>query len=215
MFTGIVEEVGRILAIDRSGDNYRLKIGCRKVLEGTKIGDSIATNGVCLTVVDLGEDYFKADLMRESMRRSSLGSLGENSRLNLERALSLNSRLGGHLVSGHIDGMGRIIRIDREKNAHWYSIGAGPEILRYVVEKGSIAIDGISLTVAQVDEKLFKVSVIPHTSSVTNLEDKKSGDLVNLEVDLLGKYVEKLLLNKEEKDKEDISLDLLGQYGFL
>lgn len=212
MFTGIVEELGRVIAINKEADNYRLKIGCSKVLEDTRLGDSIATNGVCLTVVELADDYFVADVMAETLRRSSLGSLRINSRVNLERALTLNTRLGGHLVSGHIDCVGEITNIRKEKNASWYSIRLDRKYLRYIVEKGSVAIDGISLTVADVGQGDFRVSIIPHTKSETILEDKGISDIVNIELDLVGKYIEKLM---GTGDQGNLNMDFLSKCGFL
>lgn len=212
MFTGIVEELGRLIAINKEADNYRLKIGCSKVLEDTRLGDSIATNGVCLTVVELADDYFVADVMAETLRRSSLGSLRINSRVNLERALTLNTRLGGHLVSGHIDCVGEITNIRKEKNASWYSIRLDRKYLRYIVEKGSVAIDGISLTVADVGQGDFRVSIIPHTKSETILEDKGISDIVNIELDLVGKYIEKLM---GTGDQGNLNMDFLSKCGFL
>ena len=169
MFTGIVEEKGRLLSIEKGAVSAILTIGAGRVLEGTKIGDSIAVNGVCLTVTTLGSDRFSADVMAETLRRSSLGNLSVGASLNLERALAVGDRLGGHIVSGHIDGTGRITEIRQEDNAVWYRIEADAKLLRYIVEKGSIAIDGISLTVATVDSRSFQVSVIPHTREVTAL----------------------------------------------
>ena len=163
MFTGIIEEVGEIRGISLTGTSGTIGIRARKVLEGTKIGDSIAVNGVCLTVVTLQPDGFQADVMAETVRRSSLGILRPGDRVNLERAMAADGRFGGHIVAGHIDGTGRVESLVREENAVWVTISAPAGILRYIVEKGSIAIDGISLTVAYVDDRVFKVSVIPHT----------------------------------------------------
>lgn len=193
MFTGIIEEVGRVRRIQRGAASAHIEIESRKVLEGTKIGDSIATNGVCLTVTSLGPASYTADVMHETLRRSSLGELRAGNPVNLERALAVGDRLGGHIVTGHIDGCGTIRRIEDDDNAVWYTIGANAQIMRHVVEKGSIAIDGISLTVASVDAASFKVSVIPHTRAQTNLSSKATGSTVNLECDVIGKYVEKLM----------------------
>ena len=193
MFTGIVEEVGRIITADRKGNSARLKIEAEKVLEDIKIGDSIAVNGICLTVTSFGKNYFTADVMHETLQRSSLGALSAGSAVNLERAMPANGRFGGHIVSGHIDGTGRIASTRRDDVAVWYDIEAPEAITRYVVEKGSIAIDGVSLTVARVSENGFSISMIPHTADVTALGRKRAGDIVNLECDIVGKYVEKLL----------------------
>ncbi len=216
MFTGIVEEKGRLLSIEKGAVSAILTIGAGRVLEGTKIGDSIAVNGVCLTVTTLGSDRFSADVMAETLRRSSLGNLSVGASLNLERALAVGDRLGGHIVSGHIDGTGRITEIRQEDNAVWYRIEADAKLLRYIVEKGSIAIDGISLTVATVDSRSFQVSVIPHTREVTALSERKIGDTVNLENDIIGKYVERLLAPASGEDAKGsgLTMNFLAEHGF-
>lgn len=193
MFTGIVEEVGRVQSIRREPANAVLTIAASKVLEDVHLGDSIAVCGVCLTVTSFTSSAFTADVMHETLNRSSLGALKPGSPVNLERAMPANGRFGGHIVSGHIDGTGRITRIRPDGNAVWYTISATPSLLRYIVEKGSIAIDGISLTVAQVTGRDFSVSIIPHTQGQTTLSARRVGDTVNLETDCIGKYVEKLL----------------------
>ena len=212
MFTGIVEEVGRIKAIRRGNGGAVLEIEAVKVLEGTRVGDSIATNGVCLTVTGMGAGSFDADVMPETLRRSNLGDLRPGDRVNLERALRLDSRLGGHLVAGHVDGTGVVSDRRQEDNAVWFTVVAAPEILRYVIEKGSIAVDGVSLTVAYVDEAVFKVSVIPHTQEETTLLGKRVGAVVNLENDLIAKYVEKFAGGGERK--QGLSLEFLQANGF-
>lgn len=205
MFTGIIEEIGTVKQMIPGKESYRLTVSAQKVLEGTKIGDSIATNGICLTVTAIHGNSFDADVMAETVRRTNLSSLHAGSRVNLERALTLSSRLGGHIVSGHIDGTGTITSMVREDNAVWITVAAKGELLKYMIEKGSIAIDGISLTLAYVDEECFKVSVIPHTGEETILLKKKPGDTVNLECDLIGKYVEKLLGCRQETEKRPMS----------
>ncbi|MEG0181513.1 MAG: riboflavin synthase [Peptostreptococcaceae bacterium] len=217
MFTGIVEEIGVIKEIKKGDKSSKLSIKVNKVLNKTHIGDSIATNGVCLTVTDLNVDSFEADIMTETLRRSNLGSLNIGSYVNLERALSLEKRLGGHIVSGHIDGTGTIVSFIKEDNAVWITVKASIDILKYIVHKGSITIDGISLTVAYIDNSCFKVSIIPHTASETILLNKKIGQTVNLECDLIGKYVEKLLrLNIDKNNnKSSLSEDFLKINGFL
>lgn len=216
MFTGIIEELGTIKEIKNGNKSSKLVIKASKVLEDTKIGDSICTNGVCLTVTNLNTNSFEADVMAETLRRSNLGSLSLGSKVNLERALTLSSRLGGHIVSGHIDGIGEIYSLLKEDNATWVTIKASSEILRYIVLKGSITIDGISLTVAYVDENVFKVSIIPHTSEETTLLSKSIGETVNLECDVISKYVEKLmgLSPKVENSKTSITEDFLKENGF-
>ena len=184
MFTGIVEEQGEIAYINIRGESGSLEVKAKKVLEGTKIGDSIAVNGVCLTVTSLFPNGFKADVMAETVRRSSFKNCKRGSKVNLERAMAANGRFGGHIVSGHIDGIGVISSMIREENAVWVSIETSHEILHLIVEKGSVCIDGISLTVAKVDETGFKVSVIPHTGEETTLLSKHPGDIVNLENDV-------------------------------
>ena len=193
MFTGIVEEIGTIKRFNISGNSGCIEIEAKKVLEGTKIGDSIAVNGICLTVVSMSDSSFCADVMAETVRRSSLSELSDGDSVNLERAMAADGRFGGHIVSGHIDGTGVIVSKVQEENAVWVTIEAPEEILNYIVEKGSICIDGISLTVASVSDRDFKVSVIPHTGEETTLLKKKTGLKVNLENDIIGKYVGKLM----------------------
>jgi riboflavin synthase len=216
MFTGIIEEIGRVKQVSISGDGASITIEAEKVLEDVKIGDSIAANGICLTVTQFSSSCFQVDVMAETFRRSNLKSIKAGHLINLERALTLNSRLGGHMVSGHIDGVGLISHLEKESNALWFTINTPPELLKYIIKKGSIAVDGVSLTVAHVDEKSFRISMIPHTRDITILADKKTGELVNLECDMIGKYVEKLMLYKKEAEteKKDISMEFLSKYGF-
>lgn len=217
MFTGIIEEVGSIKEINTGNEFGSIKVECRKVLQETNIGDSISTNGVCLTVTEKGENYFKADIMGETLQRSSLGECEYKSKVNLERALCFNGRLGGHIVSGHIDGTGEIIDIEEKSDGTWFSIKTDKNILKYIIEKGSICIDGISLTVAYVDKKLFKVSIIPHTLKNTNLIDKTINSKVNLECDLVGKYIEKFTcfnLKEDDEEQSNITMDFLIKNGF-
>jgi riboflavin synthase len=217
MFTGIIEEKGEIISISSGVKSAKLTIRGKKVTEGSQIGDSIAVNGVCLTATTINGDVFTADVMAESMRRTALGSLKAGSKVNLERAMAAGGRFGGHIVSGHIDGTGTIRSMEREENAVWVCIEADAQILRLIIEKGSIAIDGISLTVAYVDDECFKVSIIPHTKSETTLLDKKKGDKVNLENDVIGKYVEKLLRygdTRTEEKNTDITMGFLVENGF-
>ena len=217
MFTGIIEEIGTVKALVPGSVSYKLTVSAGKVLEGTKIGDSIATNGICLTVTGISGSTFDADVMAETVRRTNFASLKTGSRVNLERALTLSSRLGGHIVSGHIDGTGVITDMTREDNAVWVTVGAGPSLLKYMIEKGSIAIDGVSLTIAYVDAHCFKVSVIPHTGEETMLLKKKPGDTVNLECDLIGKYVEKLMGGSEAvpEKKSKLTQAFLMENGFI
>ena len=216
MFTGIIEEVGTIKRIERGQHSAVLTIHAETVLEGTNIGDSIAVNGICLTVTKLYSDCFCADVMHETLNRSSLSSLSIGSSVNLERAMPANGRFGGHIVAGHVDGIGRICDIRMDDTAVWYTITASADILRYVVEKGSITIDGISLTVADITPDSFSVSTIPHTVSHTNLSKRHKGDTVNLETDIVGKYIEKLLRPEtlETPQKSTLTKELLLRCGF-
>lgn len=210
MFTGIVEEVGKVKSIRHSGKSLELEIQASKVLEGTQLGDSICTNGVCLTVTKLDSSCFSVDVMPETMRKTALGELKAGSSVNLERALTLSTRLGGHIVSGHIDGTGRISKRHQDDNAIWLHVSCDSKILRYIIEKGSITIQGVSLTVVNVDETSFSVSLIPHTQNHTTLHSMMPGDLVNLENDILAKYVEKLLGKSDSSSK----LESLLRQGF-
>lgn len=215
MFTGIIEETGTLCEMKKGAHSAQVRIRCHKVLEGTRVGDSIAVNGICLTATSVAKDSFTADVMAETMRRSSLSELSVPGTVNLERAMAADGRFGGHMVSGHIDGTGRITDIRQEENAVWYTVQAGQELLRYIVEKGSVALDGISLTVAKVTEHEFQVSVIPHTRQETALTEKKPGSIINIECDVVGKYVEKLLSgSKPEKPESRIDEKFLMEHGF-
>lgn len=220
MFTGIVEEMGSIKSVTKGSKSAILTIEADKVLVGSKIGDSIAVNGVCLTVTSIAEKQFSADVMAETLRRSSLGTLAKGSKVNLERAMAADGRFGGHIVSGHIDGTGTILSLKAEGNAVWVEIQTSQAVLKYIVEKGSVAIDGISLTVARVTEHGFAVSVIPHTGAETTLLRRKAGEIVNLENDIIGKYVDRLLhFEAAENESEDtktsgITLDFLREHGY-
>jgi len=211
MFTGIIEEMGAVKTLRREAGAARLTLSASKVLEGTVLGDSICVNGVCLTVVDLGTSEFSADVAVETLKVTNLGDLKAGGRVNLERALQLSARIGGHLVSGHVDNVGRI-REKREEGNGWRIFIDAPEaVLRYVIKKGSIAIDGISLTVADVDAKGFSIAMIPHTAKLTTLGYKSAGDSVNLEADIIGKYVERLFPGRSEGG---VSLETLRKSGF-
>ncbi len=216
MFTGIIEETGTVRHVSLSGNSGRIQIGAELVLSGTRPGDSIAVNGVCLTVTTMDTKSFTADVMAETLRRSNLGQLKAGDLVNLERAMPANGRFGGHMVSGHIDGTGTIAALEQEGNATWVYVRTSPDILALIVEKGSIAIDGISLTVAKVGDRDFAVSIIPHTSSHTTLLKKRSGDVVNLENDIVGKYVERLLGRKEQEEphRSRITEEFLRENGF-
>lgn len=202
MFTGIIEEIGTVKTITRGAKSFSLEIEAKTVLEDTLLGDSIATNGVCLTVTHINGNAFTADVMPETVSRTSLSQLQKGSKVNLERALTLQKRLGGHIVSGHVDGTGRISRMYNDDNALWVWIDCADSIMRYIVEKGSITIQGISLTVAKVQTGSFAVSLIPHTQEATTLHNAKVGDIVNLENDVIAKYVERLMQSDAADDSK-------------
>ncbi|KNZ41785.1 riboflavin synthase [Acetobacterium bakii] len=216
MFTGIIEEIGKITAIQKAGKSSKLGIWGDIIFDDLKIGDSVAVNGVCLTVSAFGNKNFTADVMSESLERSELGKLKPGSFVNLERAMPANGRFGGHMVSGHIDGTGTITKMEKDENAVWVTVKAEKRILKYIIEKGSIAIDGISLTVAKLDDTSFSVSLIPHTGQQTTLLTKKVGEGVNLENDSVGKYIERFLTfeGQNTKSQNTITMDLLNKYGF-
>lgn len=204
--------MGKIMRIQRNGQSAQLIISAQKILEDIKEGDSIAVNGICLTATSYTANSFTADVMHETLDRTALGTLKAGSQVNLERAMAANGRFGGHIVAGHIDGIGTITGIRKDSNAVWYTIGTTEKITKYIVEKGSIAIDGISLTVAKVDAKSFSVSVIPHTLEKTALAGKKLQDTVNLENDCIGKYVEKFVT--ESKKETGITREFLLKNGY-
>ena len=197
MFTGIIEELGRVASIEFDGDNARIVIAANVVTDGTKNGDSISVNGVCLTALDVKEDSFSADVSRETLDRSTLGSLTTDSPVNLERAVTPETRLGGHIVQGHVDGRGTFISATQDGDFWTVRIGFPPEFARYLVYKGSVAVEGISLTVASLDDEHFDIAVIPKTWEFTNLSSLKPGDAVNLEADVIAKYVERMFAFKQ------------------
>ncbi len=214
MFTGIIEELGTVAGIDRRPDSIRLTIAAHIVLEDTKLGDSIAVNGVCLTVTNLTDASFTADVMHETMKRSSLRDIRSGSAVNLERAMQLGGRLGGHIVSGHVDGIGHIARIASDGIAKVITIAVPKDMEPFIVEKGSIAIDGISLTVVSVGSSQFSVSIIPHTMAHTTLIDKHPGAIVNLETDMIGKYVHSFTAAGPAKKTSGLTMEKLLEHGF-
>lgn len=216
MFTGLVEETGTVRSIRRTGRSLAITVGARKVLEGGRIGDSIAVNGVCLTVTALHSDSFTADVMPETFEKTNLSDTAVGTAVNLERTMALGDRFGGHIVQGHVDGTGVITALEPEEIAVWVTVSAPPEVLRYLVPKGSVAIDGISLTVVDVSEDRFRVSLIPHTFSVTAIAQKRPGDRVNLEADILAKYVERMLTwrRPEAAPESRITEEFLRRHGF-
>ena len=211
IFTGIIEEVGRLADIKKEKDLYTLKISCKKVLEGTKRGDSIATNGVCLTVTELGDDFYKAEVMVETINSTNFKTLSLGEPLNLERALSPAKRLDGHIVQGHVDGVGEIVNILKRGHEIVYRIKFDSDNFKYIAEKGSIALDGISLTVSKVGENYFEVSIIPTTIADTNLASKKLGEKINIETDIIGRYVYNFVNTKEASK---ITKNFLLENGF-
>ena len=218
MFTGLVAELGTVKRLARQGSSYHLTVGAKKVLDNLKIGDSVAVNGACLTVVRMDEGGFTADVMPETVRLTNIGSLQPGSKVNLERTLRLCDGLDGHIVSGHVEGLGTISEQRPEGIAVVVTIATPPELLKYIIKKGSIAIDGISLTVTEVTDTSFSVSLIPHTAKETTLGFKKVGDSVNLETDILGKYVERMLTwNKQtQAGKADtLNMQMLLENGFV
>jgi len=214
MFTGIIEEIGTIKSVKWSPVSATLVVGASLVLENLKVGDSINTNGACLTVTGFGIDFFITDVMAETMRKTNLNELKPGSEVNLERAMQAGARFGGHMVSGHIDNTGQISNFSKEGIATWITVEASEDVLRYIIYKGSVAIDGISLTVATLNEKGFQVSIIPHTSKQTTLLNKKEGDRVNIECDMMAKYIEKFI-NQTQQKRSKIDRDFLSEHGYI
>lgn len=220
MFTGLVEEVGVLEAITGNEQASRLVIRAGRVLEGVQLGDSISVNGICLTVTSFTSRHFSVDVMPETLNKTNLRQLRQGQRVNLERAMRLGDRFGGHIVSGHVDGTGKILSRQPHANAVLFRIEAKPELLKYVIPQGSICIDGISLTVVNVEETGFSVSIIPHTLAETSLQDRHPGDRVNLEADVIGKYVERLLgyrsvaADEHTNKRAGLSLAFLQENGF-
>ena len=213
MFTGIIEEVGEIKSFVKSSNGANIVVGCNTVLPDTKIGDSIAINGCCQTVVELGDRYFSANVSDETLSVTNFNNLKKGDKVNLERALTLNSRLGGHIVSGHVDCLGKFVGKEQLSDFYNLEFEIPQDDTKYVVYKGSITVNGISLTVASIENNIFKIAVIPHSYNNTNLNCLKIGDYVNIETDILGKYVEKLLSAKD--NKTSISMDFLKENGFV
>lgn len=213
MFTGIIEEIGQVENILYIAESAEIFIKAKLVLEDSKVGDSISVNGVCLTITQFSDSGFAADVLAETMRRSNLNLLKRSDKVNLERALAANSRFGGHIVAGHIDSTGKIIETKKESNGIWIKIESDSSFLRYIVEKGSVAIDGISLTVVAVTDTWFSVCIIPHTSQETTLNIKGVNDIVNLEADIVGKYVEKFM-GYRTNNESTLTLEFLQKNGF-
>lgn len=201
MFTGIIEELGKINKISKKDNDLIINVKCSKVLEDTKLGDSIAVNGVCLTAINIGSDFFEANVSYETVSKSSLSILKVGDVVNLERALTLNTRLGGHIVQGHVDGVGNILSIKKFGDSYKLIVSFPKDLENYIVKKGSISIDGISLTVADITNNSFEIAVIPHTFENTNLKHKKSSDIVNIETDIIGRYVEQMVKSSDKDEK--------------
>ena len=208
MFTGIIEELGKVQGVYSN----KITVECETVIEDAKLGDSIAVNGVCLTVVNLTKNSFTADISPETFKITALSNLKSGSFVNLERAMPANGRFGGHIVSGHIDGLAKFISIKKLNEFYELLLELNLELAKYIVKKGSITIDGISLTIADIDTNIIKIAVIPHTYENTNLKTLKKGDFVNIEVDIVAKYIEKFLSTSDNKTR--ISLEFLQEHGF-
>lgn len=220
MFTGIIEGLGRIAMVRSSGKGKRLAVDADFILDGTGIGDSIAVSGACLTVVEIGRSRFEVDVSPETLEKTTLGNAGTGDRVNIERALRLSDRLDGHLVSGHIDGLGTIARKKMDGNALLVSVGVPESLSRYIIKKGSVAVDGVSLTVNNCDEGWFEVSIIPHTGKLTTMGFKEKGALVNIETDLIGKYIERFVGSRfnsenDKASKSSIDMEFLARTGFI
>ncbi|KPH75158.1 riboflavin synthase [Oceanobacillus caeni] len=217
MFTGIIEEIGTVKKIQKVSDQaVTMTISSSKILEDVGLGDSISVNGICLTVTHFTSDYFEVDAMPETIKATSLNSLKKGSSVNLERAMAANGRFGGHFVSGHIDATGKIVKKKKEQNAIYYDIEIPNDLTKYILPKGSITVDGTSLTIFGIQKSIFTISLIPHTAKETILGEKEEGDIVNIECDMLAKYVQKMLQNDDHEQKVNrISKDFLQQNGFM
>ena len=215
MFTGVIEETGKIVSIENLSSGISIGVSCKKVLEDSKIGDSISVNGVCTTVVRLDSGLFKADISSETLNKTTFSHLKIGQSVNLERALTPNSRIGGHFVLGHVDCTGSVVSLKKLEDFCEIKIRMPHEFLKYVVYKGSIAVDGISLTISDTDGDVFKVAVIPHSFENTNLKTIKTGDSVNIETDILGRYVEKMLMLGDNSVENRINSEFLKENGFM
>lgn len=216
MFTGIIEELGRIASIEKRGEGAKIKVSAQTVTKNTIEGDSIAVNGVCLTALEITHNSFAADASNETLNRSTLGNLSVGARVNLERAVTPATRLGGHIVQGHVDSTGKFLQAVQEGDFWTVRIGFPAEIARYLIYKGSISVEGISLTIANLADDYFEIAVIPKTWELTNLSTLKNGDAVNLEVDMIAKYVERILLYRQTPEKpEGVTIEKLKKLGFV
>lgn len=216
MFTGIIEELGKVILIEKKEKSAKIKIEAKLVTKELKVGDSVAVNGVCLTIIDFSSTYLTAEIMHETLDRSSLKNLKSKDEVNLERALRADGRLGGHIVSGHVDGVGKILAKKKDGIAEVFDISYPPEIGKYIAIKGSVAVDGISLTIVDINKDYFRLSLIPHSLKSTTLGFKKAGDIVNIEIDILARYIERLFSSeKKEEGKPGISENFLISNGFM
>lgn len=216
MFTGIIEAVGSITSLGRNGNDLKLTVTTGSLDMGdVALGDSIAVNGVCLTVVNLGKNHFLADVSAETLAHTTLGALAVKQSVNLEKALTPTSRLGGHMVSGHVDGVGEVIERKTDGQSQRFRLKAPEELGRYIARKGSICVDGISLTVNQIEGSIFDLNIVPHTLQHTTMGEYRAGTRVNLEVDVIARYLEQLLIGGTSQEKEGISLERLREHGFL
>ncbi|WP_085993199.1 riboflavin synthase [Oceanobacillus senegalensis] len=216
MFTGIIEEIGTVKKIQNvSEEAVQMTIGSKKILEDVHLGDSISVNGICLTVTNFSSDYFQVDAMPETIKATSLQDLKQGSKVNLERAMAANGRFGGHFVSGHIDGIGEIVKKHKDQNAIYYDIEIPEELAQFLLHKGSITVDGTSLTLFGVDKNVFIISLIPHTVEETILGEKGKGDIVNIECDMLAKYVHNMLRNEYTKKEGKLDQEFLKNNGFM
>lgn len=215
MFTGIIEELGKIVSLENHGSGAKIKVSAKIVTEDSNEGDSIAVNGVCLTAIDITQNSFSANVSPETLERSTLGSLSINASVNLERAVMPSTRLGGHIVQGHVDAKGKFLQAIQEGDFWTVRFSFPKELGQYLVYKGSISVEGISLTIANLTDDYFEIAVIPKTWELTNLSSLKSGDEVNLEVDIIAKYVERIMLYGKRKEKEEITMEKLGKLGFV
>ncbi len=214
MFTGLIEEVGQVVKIEPLGNGRRLRILAKTVLEDIKVDDSIAVNGVCLTATKIEQDGFWADAVGDTLKKTTIGSLNIGQKVNLERAMRLSDRLGGHIVQGHIHGIGRVTRLDRISENYFLEINVPQDLQKYLVQEGSIAVDGISFTIARLAENNAGISVIPHTWSKTNLAGRRIGDQLNIECDFFAKYIEKLLISFQNSSKGSLTFERLRELGF-
>ncbi|MEC8885873.1 MAG: riboflavin synthase [Pseudomonadota bacterium] len=218
MFTGIIESVGQVQSVQPVGGDVRLKIQTKLDMSDVHLGDSIATNGICLTVIEFGEDWYAADVSRESLHRTTLGQWKAGQTVNVEKAMLPTTRFGGHIVSGHVDGLGEITLVREDARSLYFEVTAPVELAKYLAEKGSVTVDGISLTINHLRGNVISLNLIPHTADRTNIGSWKQGMQVNLEVDVLARYIERLMLGDkaaEQTDTSNISMDFLAQNGFL